>query len=364
MQLDQKKVPIFHGEPDKDILTVREWARRIESMKSSMNWNEKTTYENGIASLFGAAALWMGSMTDTEVNEDFEETWVWLKKKMLSTYGGMKTTRAYVDIMVNLTPRTNPSDPTLGTYLAHIHQEFKKITDTMDRIAIPDGNHDAAAVRDFCLKAQKRTMAQVTMAFMINLMPSTLRTKLLEAGPNTIGEVFKAFEIIHENHMNANRPVSHLSKPLVHMLDTEEYLEDPELVAAVQRLQTKWGQGGSRPANQGNNKNNQKKKSGNQNKSEGNKSDKKCTHCNKNGHGVVECFKRIREGAPCFNSKGEPYYPASDKTSPHAPKVNTSDVTETTLKANTQGEELPTATRQEGGLKTEKNHKEDFPAWV
>ena len=83
MQLDQKKVPIFHAEPDKDILNVREWAKRIEAMKSSQNWNEKATYDNATQSLFGNAALYMSSQCDIEVKEDFEETWKWLKKKML-----------------------------------------------------------------------------------------------------------------------------------------------------------------------------------------------------------------------------------------------------------------------------------------
>ena len=71
MKLDQKKVPIFHVEPDKDILTVREWAKRIESMQSSQNWNQKATYDNATQSLFGNAALYMASQTDIEVDEDF-----------------------------------------------------------------------------------------------------------------------------------------------------------------------------------------------------------------------------------------------------------------------------------------------------
>jgi len=357
MQLDQKKVPIFHAEPDKDILNVREWAKRIEAMKSSQNWNEKATYDNATQSLFGDAALYMASQCDVDVNEDFEETWKWLKKKMLQVYGGMKTNRAYVDILMGLKARSNPSDRTLGPFLAHIHQEFKKITDTMDRITIPDGNHDAATVRNYCLQAQKRTMEQMTMAFMINLLPAVLRTKVLEKEPDTIGEVFKTFEQIQEHYLNESRPVTQTNKPLVHMLDTEEYMEDPELVAAVQRLQKKWGQG-NQTAQSNNTRN--KKKSGNQNKSDGNKADKKCTHCNKTGHGVVECFKRIREGAPCFNTKGDPFYPTSDKTSPHAPKVNTNGPPmEKSHNQAAPTKDSPKDSGKEGGLE-----KKDFPAWV
>jgi len=38
-------------------------------------------------------------------------------------------------------------------------------------------------------------------------------------------------------------------------------------------------------------------------------SKKKCTYCQKPNHGQDECFSRIRDNAPCYNSKGEPYYP-------------------------------------------------------
>ena len=39
----------------------------------------------------------------------------------------------------------------------------------------------------------------------------------------------------------------------------------------------------------------------------------KCLHCQKNGHGIADCFQRIKNQEPCYNQKGEPYFPASDK---------------------------------------------------
>jgi hypothetical protein len=39
----------------------------------------------------------------------------------------------------------------------------------------------------------------------------------------------------------------------------------------------------------------------------------KCVHCNRTGHGVVNCFQRIEDYLPCYNRKGEPYFPATDK---------------------------------------------------
>ena len=55
MQIDQKKVPVFHAEPDKDSLTVVNWCARIDGMRDAMDWSNEATYANASAALFGVA---------------------------------------------------------------------------------------------------------------------------------------------------------------------------------------------------------------------------------------------------------------------------------------------------------------------
>ena len=55
MQINQKKVPVFHAEPDKDSLTVIHWCARIDGMKDAMGWSDEVTYANASAALFGIA---------------------------------------------------------------------------------------------------------------------------------------------------------------------------------------------------------------------------------------------------------------------------------------------------------------------
>jgi hypothetical protein len=51
IQIDQKKVPIFCGEPGKDGIDIREWTRRIDSMKTAFGWTKQATYKNARAAL-------------------------------------------------------------------------------------------------------------------------------------------------------------------------------------------------------------------------------------------------------------------------------------------------------------------------
>ena len=53
MQIDQKKVPVFHGEKDKDTITVLAWCHRIDGMKDALGWSDGATYANAMAALFG-----------------------------------------------------------------------------------------------------------------------------------------------------------------------------------------------------------------------------------------------------------------------------------------------------------------------
>ena len=54
-QIDQKKVPVFHGEKDKDTLTMIAWCARMDTMKTSLNWSNEATFCNMTAALFGNA---------------------------------------------------------------------------------------------------------------------------------------------------------------------------------------------------------------------------------------------------------------------------------------------------------------------
>ena len=88
MQIDQKKVPVFHAKPDKDSLTVIHWGARIDGMKDALGWSDEATYANASAALFGVAQRTAANWVILYKTEHCK-TWTYLKKKMLSHFGNI-----------------------------------------------------------------------------------------------------------------------------------------------------------------------------------------------------------------------------------------------------------------------------------
>jgi len=316
--LDQKKIPCFTGDFRKDNIQVREWIRRIESMKNAHNWTEEQTYENAIAALFDRAANIMLTHTSKSVNADFVTTWAWLKKKMLQHFGGLTSeTRAITDILAGIKIKTDLRDDMLN-HACLIEQDFRKIREALDRPQVPAGGpYTQEQCQVFCDAAADNNLAQIARAMIINTMPPLLRTKILEKNPKTMAETLRYVEEGHRLLLDERRPVGNLQpNQAVHA-----YYEDPgtfinqfpqdtqTLAQQVEAILNKRPQNNTQ---QFNSNSNYRKKNNNQS----NKVDRsklKCLYCNKNGHGPINCFKRIDNKDPCYNQKGEPYFPASDE---------------------------------------------------
>ena len=50
-----KKVPVFHGERDKDKLTVIRWCNCMDGLRDALAWSDEATYTKASAALFGSA---------------------------------------------------------------------------------------------------------------------------------------------------------------------------------------------------------------------------------------------------------------------------------------------------------------------
>ena len=99
---------------------------------------------------------------------------------------------------------------------------------------------------------------------------------------------------------------------------------DPELAPAmVQAIQayikSRLSQNQSGNQNGGKGRRRRNNKGGQNNQGNQGNLPKHCQYCQKKGHGQVECFKRKNDKAPCYNVKGEPFYPQGEEA---GPKVN------------------------------------------
>jgi hypothetical protein len=80
IQFDQKKVPTYWFQADKDALSIAEWIRRVDGMHVALGWNDIATYHNAKNALFGNPATVMNTQCLITVNADFQEAWTWLKR--------------------------------------------------------------------------------------------------------------------------------------------------------------------------------------------------------------------------------------------------------------------------------------------
>ena len=100
MQLDQKKVPVFHGEKDKDTLNILGWCARIDGMKDGLGWSDEVIFANPSAAFFGTAQRTAENWAIL-YKDEHRKTWTYLKKKMLPHYRNMQDSRSFIDAMFN-----------------------------------------------------------------------------------------------------------------------------------------------------------------------------------------------------------------------------------------------------------------------
>jgi hypothetical protein len=266
-----------------------------------------------------------------------------------------------IDILQGIKPKANIHENMLN-FVCKIDQEFDKIAMVMDKPEVPippAGHYTREETQEFCDKAVARIVEQFNMRFMVIMLPPVLRTKVVEKNPRTVTETLGHVQECQKLILDEKRPTGVAGQaPNVHRLDAAPLPED-QLEHIIQAVQKRQGQAASR----GSRGNNRGSRSNNRN-SNIDRSSLKCVHCNRTGHGVVECFKRIEDELPCYNQKGEAYYPASDKAKREEllqKKKKTAAVSPVSDTASTVTENphaptgQPTNTRTMGSV---------FPGWV
>jgi hypothetical protein len=349
VQFDQKKVPTYWFEESKDGLSIAEWIRRVDGMRVALGWTDAATYHNAKNALFGAAATIMNAQCQITVNADYEETWTWLKKKLRKLFGDCTSSREYVDIIYKMKPQTDYKTQSIVT-ACHIYGEFDKI-----KTAIPDNNFNVAAggpvaraeVKQLLDQEKIRICDAFAYAFMVNLLPAAVRTKVLDRDPQTIAEAMDYIREAHRSVVDEKRPLGMPASLQANLTELSQINGD---LSKMELMMTKMMNNKFQQFKSENNNSNKKKKKnqnnqGNSNNAGGNASGsapKQCTYCNKKGHGQIACWKRKGDKAPCIDAHGVAFFPKEDDA-----KTN----------AGSAPPPQPTPTGQSQG-------GSDFPGWV
>ena len=130
MQLDQKEILVFHGEKDKDTITVIAWCHRIDGMKDALGWSDAATYANAMAALFECAQRTADNWI-VLYPADLAKTWTYLKKKMLSHYGNMIDSRSFIDAMFSIRPRVD-NNCHINSFTSDCIQDFAVVRETIE----------------------------------------------------------------------------------------------------------------------------------------------------------------------------------------------------------------------------------------
>jgi disulfide oxidoreductase YuzD len=324
VQFDQKKIPAFFNDTRRDPAPISVWIRRIDNMKTSLGWDGAQTFSNAKNALFGSAA----EIIDAQVLSDrtYQNTWDWLKKALKREFDDCSTTRAYVDLIFAIKPQSSV-DADLSAFISKIYNDFDRIKGTISEAEVPaagtaPGNH---FTRDEVItevtKEKGRIVDAFAYAFMVNMLPAEVRTKVLEQKPETITDLFRTTAETRKRLKDERRPVFPGAGPRLNISSAnQETAEFDSLVNAVSRKLSTRQTGNNSANNQ--QSNNQKKKKKQQNNQPN--LPKKCNYCHKTGHNTVDCFKRKEDKAPCYTAKGEAFFPEGEQGT----KVNQESETE------------------------------------
>ena len=122
MQIDQTKIPVFHSNKDKDSLTIFNWCDRVDRMKDALDWNDET-FPNASAALFGVAQR-TASNWAILYKAEHPKIWTYLKKKMISHFGNMQSSRSFIDAMFGIRqPIILYMDDRPQPELSHLHKK-------------------------------------------------------------------------------------------------------------------------------------------------------------------------------------------------------------------------------------------------
>ena len=105
----------------------------------------------------------------------YAKTWACLKKATIKHYSNMQYSSSYIDVMLNIRPRTSNTD-NLDAFTSEVMQAFNIVREYLpqpDQQTVVDkgGAYTDAQVNTMLKAAHKNVIDQICMAFLIYFLP-------------------------------------------------------------------------------------------------------------------------------------------------------------------------------------------------
>jgi len=115
-QAELSKLPLFHGDRQKDVFTAEQFVVRVQRSKDSSHWTDGQTITFVYNALRGGALTWFEALERSDVNI---AVWNNVKTALLEAYSITRTSQHYYSQPCRPSPRINGIG---GKFLPQSHQ--------------------------------------------------------------------------------------------------------------------------------------------------------------------------------------------------------------------------------------------------
>ena len=290
-------LPLFYGVKGKDVITAHQLIDRIDRAGQVGGWDDARKCLELNLILREEGLLWWQALDDEPI-DDIEHNWPELKKAFIKAYAPKYTPKATCNIFVELQQRSGES---VQSYYLRVHDGFKRMCDNMPPdlattvtapllavAAVVDPGLTEAQALVYKTEGIRQLEKYFLRQLLVAGMKEEIRTKVMEAGLNTINETMNLARET-ETIITDRKKSSHVAA----VQDDQNEDQDEGDVNAIRGKDGKFRKGPYKPNQNG---------SGEKKQFQGN-----CRYCKKWGHSQKICRDRKEKGAALVDAKGVPY---------------------------------------------------------
>ena len=328
LNVEQSKLPLFHGDKSKDQFTGDQWLERFENARTAGNWNAARTTSYFYNSLRGLALRWyrMLSVAKIDVN-DYEQ----LRATFVDNYGVQVSNKIVITDFNNLKQKqTEPVQEFFSrvgdiAYNYNVKKPNDEIMGPVPEVEDEDDVVEAAWLALTPVQQQRvhersykqfaaNDISYLALQFFVAGLHADLQLEVIKSKTANLYEAFKiaqAYETAAANRVDK----LHAGTAKINELDA---IEDPEERAEIEAVRRNFRERKMFGANNGSAYQNRTSSNGsnhsngnNYNSGSGGSSNptlsgaqpkrnnpafgKTCHYCKKKNHFQVDCHKRKRE---------------------------------------------------------------------
>ena len=333
LNVEQSRLPLFHGDKSKDQFTGDQWLERFENAKEAGNWNAACTTSYFYNSLRGLALRWYRMLSVVKINvNDYEQ----LRSSFVDNYGVQVSNKIVITDFNNLKQRqTEPVQEFFSRVgdIAYNYNAKKPNAEIMG--PVPEVEEDDQELEAAWLaltpqqqqRAHERTYKQfaandisyLALQFFAAGLHSDLQLEVIKSKTASLYDAFMVAQAYETAAANKE-------KTAPSAINEREAIEDPEEQAEIEALrrdfqkrklfnanngsayQNRNSNGGSNSGNgnnysSGNTGSSNSTLSGAQPKRNNPAFGKTCYYCKKKNHFQGDCHKRKRENGALIKVK-------------------------------------------------------------